>query len=108
MNGEKIKLRRVGAQRVRKKAELLKREEELRRTAVERVKRVSEQLKRGDVGGAIEFVDKIQYDRTLYDLFGREGCARTDHMNRRDLGLCMGCKNFDRFNFICRVGHLGG
>ena len=69
-----------------------------RRMAVERVRKLAELLKQDDVGGAVEFVDRGQYN-----FLNRAGCARIDPLHRRDLSVCLQCGNFDRLSFVCRV-----
>ena len=69
-----------------------------RRMAVERVRKLAELLKQDDVGGAIKFVDRGQYN-----FLNRTGCAKIDPEHRRNLSVCLQCGNFDRLSFVCRV-----
>lgn len=77
---------------------------ELRKVALQRVRRVAGTLEQEDMKGAVEFVGK-PFPK-LYNFLGKEGCARIDPLHRRNLGICLQCGNFDRFNFVCRVGNF--
>jgi len=69
-----------------------------KRIVAERFRKMAELLKHDDVGGAVEFVDREQYN-----FFNRAGCARIDSLDRRNLSVCLHCEHFDRLSVFCKL-----